>query len=147
MANKAIQGIKNKIDSADKEVNKLSSGVKTSEGRNKMDEELVGVNKNLRYQSLIIEGTKYRTLLNRKFENRKNWNNPDPKKVISYIPGTVVKVFIREGQQVEQGDSILILEAMKMKNRIVFSRSGKVKSVNVSEGEKVPKDYVMIELE
>lgn len=147
MANKAIQGIKNKIDSADKEVNKLSSGVKTSEGRNKTHEELVGVDKNLRYKSLIIEGTKYRTLVNRKFENRKNWNNPDPKKVISYIPGTVVKVFIREGQQVEQGDSILILEAMKMKNRIVFSRSGKVKSVNVSEGEKVPKDYVMIELE
>ena len=58
-----------------------------------------------------------------------------------------MKLFVREGQQVVKGDVILILEAMKMKNRVVFSRSGKIKAVNVSEGEKVPKDFLMIELE
>ncbi|KPK87047.1 MAG: hypothetical protein AMS27_03525 [Bacteroides sp. SM23_62_1] len=96
---------------------------------------------------MIIEGAKYRTFLNRKFENRKKWYIPDPKKIISYIPGTVVKLFVHEGQQVVKGDVILILEAMKMKNRIVFSRSGKVKAVNVVEGDKVPKNFLMVELE
>jgi len=36
---------------------------------------------------------------------------------------------------------------MKMKNRLVFTKSGKVKAVNVSEGEKVPKNHLMVELE
>jgi biotin carboxyl carrier protein len=36
---------------------------------------------------------------------------------------------------------------MKMKNRLLFEKGGIVKAIHVSEGEKVPKDYLMIELE
>lgn len=146
MANKARIDRKNMIDPVDKKGKKLSSDNNISNSRDKSEKKPPGEDKIPRYRSLIIEGAKYRTLLNRKFENRKSWKNPDPKKVISHIPGTVVKIFVREGQQVEKGDVILILEAMKMKNRVVFSRSGIVKVVNVSEGEKVSKDFMMIEL-
>ena len=60
----------------------------------------------------------------RKLINRKKWINPDPNKIFSYIPGKIVKIFVTEGQEVQEGDSILIFEAMKMKNRLVFHKSG-----------------------
>jgi biotin carboxyl carrier protein len=104
-------------------------------------------NGKIRCKSLVVDGTRYRTRLNQKFETRKAWKNPDPKKVTSSIPGTILKVFVKEGQEVNKGDQMLILEAMKMKNKIMFHRSGTVKNVHVKEGEKVPKDHLMVELE
>jgi biotin carboxyl carrier protein len=99
-----------------------------------------------RCKSLIIDGDKYRTRLNVKFENRKCWENPNPKKITSSIPGTIVKIYAKVGQQVRKGDPILILEAMKMRNKVLFQTDGKVKSIKVKEGEKVPKDHLMLEL-
>jgi len=111
-----------------------------------------GVNGNcgngkLRCKSLIIDGTKYRTQLNYKFENRRSWEYPDSRKVTSSIPGTIIKIFVEEGQEVKMGDKMLILEAMKMKNRIMFHADGNVKSIYVKEGERIPKDFLMLELE
>jgi len=103
--------------------------------------------KKVRCKSLVIDGTKYRTQYNKKFQNRKKWDNPDPRKILSFIPGTIVKVYVKEGQEVKPGDNMLILEAMKMKNKVVFHREATVKSIKVKEGEKVPKNHLMIELE
>jgi biotin carboxyl carrier protein len=116
-------------------------------GQQKAIKETATVNKKQRYKSLIIDGTRYRTFYNSKFENRKKYEFSDPNKIVSFIPGTIVKVFVKEGQAVEKGDSILILEAMKMKNRLVFAKTGIVKAIHVKEGEKVPKDFLMVELE
>jgi len=103
--------------------------------------------KKVRCKSLVIEGTKYRTRLNKKFESRKQYEPPDPKLLLSTIPGTIVKIFVSEGQEVREGEQMLILEAMKMRNKLLFHSGGKVKSIKVKEGEKVPKDYLMVELE
>lgn len=103
--------------------------------------------KKQRCKTLVIDGTKYRTYYNRKFENRKKYQPRDPYKIFSYIPGTVVKVFVKEGQEVHKGDNFLMLDAMKMKTRLTFDVTGRVKSIKVSEGIKVPKDFLMIELE
>jgi biotin carboxyl carrier protein len=100
-----------------------------------------------RLKSLVINGTRYRTKLNAKFEKRKQWEAHDPRIILSTIPGTIVKIFIKEGQEVKEGDQMLILEAMKMRNKILFSTGGRIKSIKVSEGEKIPKDYLMVELE
>jgi pyruvate carboxylase len=102
--------------------------------------------KKARCKTLIIDGDKYRTRYNSKFEKRKSWKNPNPKKVTSKIPGTIVKVYTKVGQEVKKGDPILLLEAMKMKNKILFSMDGKVKSIKVKEGERVPKDHLMLEM-
>jgi biotin carboxyl carrier protein len=104
-------------------------------------------NGKVRCKSLIIDGTKYRTLLNSKYENRRSWENPDPRKIMATIPGTVLKVNVEEGQQVRAGDQMMVLEAMKMKNRIMFHSDGIVKSIHVKEGDKVAKDHLMVELE
>lgn len=104
------------------------------------------IDKKARYKTLIVDGDKYRTRWNTKFENRKVWKNPNPKQITSSLPGTIVKVYIKVGQEVKKGDPILILEAMKMKNKILFHIDGKVKSIKVKEGERISKDQMMLEL-
>ncbi|MCK4699095.1 MAG: acetyl-CoA carboxylase biotin carboxyl carrier protein subunit [Bacteroidales bacterium] len=100
-----------------------------------------------KFKTLNIDGTCYKTNLTSKFENRKKYTVPNAKKVISVIPGTIVKVFVKEGQKVKRGDNILILEAMKMQNRIKSPRPGVIKSIKVKEGEKIAKGMLMMELE
>jgi len=94
-----------------------------------------------------VTARKYKTLLTTKYKNRKEWVDPNPFEVQSYIPGTIIKVSVKEGEIVKEGAPLLILEAMKMQNRIQMPFTAKVKKVNISEGDRVPKDMVMIELE
>jgi len=102
----------------------------------------------VRYNTLVLQeqGAKYKTLFTEKYKNRKKWEAPDYKKIVSDIPGTVIKVYVEEGQKVKEGDLIMVLEAMKMKNKIYFSNDGIVKKVYVKEDEKIPKNHLMIEL-
>ncbi len=57
--------------------------------------------------------------------------------VFAPLPGNVTEVFVQPGDQVETGQVILIIEAMKMKNSIRSTRSGKVAEVLVSAGQTV----------
>ena len=102
----------------------------------------------VRYNSLVIQeqGAKYKTLLTEKYKHRKKWEKPDFRKIKSLIPGTVIKIYVEEGQKVKEGDLMMILEAMKMKNKIYFPIDGTVNKIYVTEEERVPKDYLMIEL-
>lgn len=65
--------------------------------------------------------------------------------VISPMPGNILKVNVSEGQQVNAGDVILILEAMKMENEIVASCAGTV-SVKVKAGDTVDTDQLLAEI-
>ncbi|MCB2197522.1 MAG: acetyl-CoA carboxylase biotin carboxyl carrier protein subunit [Bacteroidetes bacterium] len=102
----------------------------------------------VRYSSLVLQeqGARYRTLLTEKYKNRRKWEKPNFKKIKSVIPGTVVKIYVEEGQKVKEGDLMMILEAMKMKNKIYFPIDGTVKKIYVKEEQRVPKDHLMIEL-
>lgn len=95
----------------------------------------------------VILVRKYKTTLSKKFINRKPYKAPDPKEIKSYIPGTIIKLKVKEGAKVKAGTVILILEAMKMMNKVAMPFDGKVKKIHVSEGERVPKGHIMIELE
>jgi len=90
---------------------------------------------------------KYKTTLTKKFINRKRYETPNPNKIESYIPGTVIKIKVKEGQKVKAGTTILILEAMKMMNKIEMPFDGIIAKIYVSEGEKIPKGHIMIEIE
>jgi biotin carboxyl carrier protein len=105
------------------------------------------IESNSKFKTLNIDGTHYKTNLTSKFENRKKYTVPDAKKIISVIPGTIMKVFVKEGQKVKRGDNILILEAMKMQNRIKSPRPGVIKTIKVKAGEKIAKGILMAELE
>jgi biotin carboxyl carrier protein len=67
--------------------------------------------------------------------------------LITDMPGKVVKVLTTEGAAVNQGDTLLILEAMKMENEIKAGVDGIVKTVNVSEGQAIESGTLMIEIE
>lgn len=63
------------------------------------------------------------------------------------MPGMVLKVLVDVGVEVNAGDSVLVLEAMKMENVLKSAGAGKVKAVKVKAGDKVEKNQVMIEME
>lgn len=98
-------------------------------------------------KTLNIEYFKYRTLLTEKFQKRKVYQAKDPKMVLAFIPGTIRKVNVKEGDKVKAGDLLLVLDAMKMKNRILCPFEGIVKKVNAEAGNVVAKNQVLVELE
>jgi biotin carboxyl carrier protein len=61
----------------------------------------------------------------------------DIKELIAPLPGTIVEVFVKDGEEIEAGHVVLIIEAMKMKNSIRSTRAGKVEEVLVRVGETV----------
>lgn len=97
------------------------------------------------YQKLIIDETEYQTQFTVKYNNRKVWEEPNPKKVFSFIPGTIIDIFVKKNQEVKEGDELLLLEAMKMRNKVVAPISGKIKSINVKKTQVVPKNFLLIE--
>jgi len=61
------------------------------------------------------------------------------------IAGTVVKVLIEAGAEVKLGDTLLVLEAMKMETEVTAPKDGKIASVEVAVGDPVQGGQVLIE--
>ncbi|OFX45308.1 MAG: hypothetical protein A2X13_09330 [Bacteroidetes bacterium GWC2_33_15] len=101
----------------------------------------------VRFHTITIDGDKYRTLFTESYKRRKNWEKPNEKKIFSEIPGTIIKIHVTEGQEVNEGDLMIVIEAMKMKNKLIFPIGGVVKKIYISENEKIPKRHLMLELE
>jgi len=98
-------------------------------------------------KSLNLSDGIYKTRLSRKFENRKPYKPANPNIIISFIPGTVLDILVKEGDKVEKGEELMILDAMKMQNKLKSSIQGKIKKVFVTKGEKVSKGTVLLEIE
>lgn len=97
-------------------------------------------------KSLNINSTHYTTRLSSKFENRKPYQPANPGLVSSFIPGTIIEILVREGQKVKKGQDLVILDAMKMQNRLKSAVDGTVKAVNVKNGDRVSKGAVILEI-
>ena len=67
-------------------------------------------------------------------------------KVTSPLPGSVIRVTVSEGQAVKKGDTLLILESMKMENPVLAEQDGVVKQIAVSAGQNVMQDDLLIVL-
>ena len=67
-------------------------------------------------------------------------------RIVSPMPGKVVKIEAKEGQQVAKGDVLIIVEAMKMENNILAPFEGKIESVFVEEGEQVKNETELMKL-
>ena len=63
------------------------------------------------------------------------------------MQGTIVKVSVEVGQSVDVGDTIVILEAMKMENSVTADRAGTVKSLSVTAGDSVSAGDVVAVIE
>jgi biotin carboxyl carrier protein len=63
------------------------------------------------------------------------------------MPGMILKILVEPGQQVNKGDALLILEAMKMENVLKASSNATIKSIKVEEKTAVEKGAILIEME
>ncbi len=57
--------------------------------------------------------------------------------IISPMPGKVVKVFVKEGQELKVGESVVVVEAMKMEHTLKASSACKVEKISVQVGQQV----------
>jgi len=96
--------------------------------------------------AFTYEGVEYMTLLTRKYNERKPYSPPTPKRIHAFIPGTIVKVNIKEKEKIKKGDSLLLLQAMKMNNEILTSIDGVIKKIHVKKGDVVVKNQLLVEL-
>jgi biotin carboxyl carrier protein len=97
------------------------------------------------FKTLMIDSIKYRTQMTQKFLSRKHFTPGDPKKVTSFIPGSIRKVNVKPGDRVKTNDKLMVLEAMKMNNYILSPFDGVVKKVFVKPGDNVPKSCILLE--
>ncbi|MBU1369864.1 MAG: biotin/lipoyl-binding protein [Bacteroidetes bacterium] len=68
-------------------------------------------------------------------------------KIMAPLPGNIMQVMVKSGDQVKRGDKLLIYEAMKMENNLLAEKDGLIKSVKVQVGDSVLQGDVLIEME
>lgn len=68
----------------------------------------------------------------------------DAEKITSPMPGTVLDIKVKAGDSVKRGDTLVVLEAMKMENNIVAPNDAVVVSVNVAKGDSVESGSVLV---
>jgi biotin carboxyl carrier protein len=95
---------------------------------------------------LNINSILYKTRLSPKFLNRRVYKPSNPKKIVSFIPGTVLDILVKENQQVKQGEDLVILDAMKMQNIMKCIMDGTIMKIHINKGDKVSKGTVLMEL-
>ncbi|MGL4993569.1 MAG: biotin/lipoyl-containing protein [Bacteroidales bacterium] len=103
--------------------------------------------KEIELVDFVVTARKYKTTLTRKFMNRKEWIKPIEGEVKAILPGTVLEIAVKVGDEVKKGDLLLIHEAMKMRNRIKSPINGRVAEIRVEAGLRVTKDTVMVVIE
>ncbi len=68
-------------------------------------------------------------------------------KITSPMPGKVIKVLVKEGDNIKEGETAIIISAMKMESEYKAPITGKVKKVHVSDGDTVEGHQILIEIE
>jgi biotin carboxyl carrier protein len=67
--------------------------------------------------------------------------------VIAFLPGTITQILVEKGEQIEEGQTVIKFEAMKMINNVQTLITGRVKDIYVKAGDKFSKGFVLLELE
>jgi biotin carboxyl carrier protein len=67
--------------------------------------------------------------------------------VTAIMPGLIIKILKKEGETVEAGETVMILEAMKMQNELTAKTSGTIRQMNVKQGENVEMRQVLCIIE
>jgi len=70
-----------------------------------------------------------------------------PARVLAPMPGRLVRVLVEPGQEVREGDGLVVVEAMKMENELRSPRAGRVAQVPVREGQAVDTGALLVVVE
>ncbi len=118
-----------------------------------LDVIFLSVDKAAKLVSVMIEGKIYEVELSDKYDEllkqlgMEKLDQAQHKVVKAPMPGLVLEVSIKIGQEVEQNDPLLILEAMKMENVIKSPSAGKIAGVHIGQGQTVEKNELLVEFE
>ncbi len=63
------------------------------------------------------------------------------------LPGNILQIFVKPGDEVKKDDKLLLYEAMKMENKLLSEKDGTIKSIKINAGDSVLQDDILIELE
>lgn len=113
--------------------------------------EVVEINRAEKSCQIKINGTVYEISLEDQFDQllkQLGMDNLTASKVSEIkapMPGLVLKVLVSDGSEVKKGDSLVVLEAMKMENILKSPADGVVHKVNINPGDKVDKNQVLIQ--
>ena len=66
--------------------------------------------------------------------------------LVAPMPGTIIQIFVKEGQRVRKGQNIMVIEAMKMEHKIQSPRDGEVTSLFHEVGQRVDMDALLVEI-
>ena len=120
----------------------IEIGKLDAEGNRTLDFEINGNRREIK-----IKDKTERIISNSKEDSNSKMADPDNKLEIgASIPGTIIKVLVSEGAEVKEGESLLVIEAMKMETNIVASSTGIVESVLVKEGQQVKTGELLIKI-
>ncbi len=101
--------------------------------------------KEVKRDILNIDNSEFFTEVPDSYRNRKLYTPPNEKELYAMIPGAIVEIYVKVGQEVEEGEHILILEAMKMRNIVVSPIKGEIKSILVKIGDMVRLNQLIVE--
>jgi biotin carboxyl carrier protein len=105
------------------------------------------VSNSKQFSQIALENGVFETRLTRKFAQRKPYKRQEPGIIHAVIPGMIAEIATRNGNRVRQGETLMVLEAMKMLNRVMAPVAGTVRSLHVSVGDKVKKGQVLAQIE
>jgi len=103
--------------------------------------------------TLLVNGNKYPLTVKDEFDllldklGMSSMNDQKINEIKAPMPGLVLDVKVNIGDNVEKGDSILVLEAMKMENVLKSPAEGLVKSIHIEKGNAVEKNQLLISFE
>ncbi|GMN11285.1 acetyl-CoA carboxylase biotin carboxyl carrier protein subunit [Croceitalea sp. MTPC9] len=74
-------------------------------------------------------------------------NSKKAKDIKAPMPGLIINVMVKQGQEISEGTPLIILSAMKMENILLAQADGIIKSINVKKEDTVDKGQIIIEIE
>ncbi len=91
-----------------------------------------------------VNGKAYDTSIVAGIEQKSSTSSGEGQEVKAALPGNVLRVEVSEGEEVSEGDVLLVVEAMKMETEIKSPFTGKVQSIEVSQGDKVVNGQTLV---
>ena len=95
-------------------------------------------------QKAVVNGKSYDITVKEGVEAKQGVAPSEGTPIKAALPGAVLKINVSEGDYIDEGDVLLVLEAMKMETEIKSPKSGTVKSVEVSVGEQVKNSQTLV---
>lgn len=103
--------------------------------------------------TLLVNGNTYEVKIEDEFDQRIQEmgllaiNSPKVNSITAPMPGLIIDILVKKGQEITEGTPLLVLSAMKMENIILSHGSGIVKSIATKNGDAVEKGQLIIEME